>query len=179
VRRDLLPGVSGFLVGQFRCRLTIVGGVRDARGPSTSPLGGYLNSSLASFAVHSLRVGLAALTMIAIAFILWLTLGVLIAMLGLERYFGATSAFLWVVSITFLPILAGGYISARRITPNSVLHPVLAAILVALLCLLAFARGALGLLPVGMISAAVIAAAIGAVLARNTATPPNNRRRGP
>jgi len=150
-----------------------------ARGPSTSPLGGYLNSSLATFVVHCFRVALAALTMIAIAFILWLTLGVLISMLGLERYFGATSAFLWVISITFIPILAGGYISARRITPNSVLHPVLAAILVALLCFVAFARGNLGLLPVGIIGAAAIAAAIGAFLARKTATPPNNRWRGP
>jgi hypothetical protein len=78
-----------------------------------------------------------------------------------------------------LPILASGYVSARRITPNSVLHPVLAAILVALLCLLAFARGNLGLLPVGVISAAAIAGAIGALLARKTATPPNNRWRGP
>jgi hypothetical protein len=74
---------------------------------------------------------------------------------------------------------AGGYISARRITPNSVLHPVLAAILVALLCVVAFARGKLGLLPVGIIGAAAIAAAISAFLARMTATPPNNRWKGP
>jgi biotin transporter BioY len=117
--------------------------------------------------------------MIAIAFVLWLVLGITISMLGLERYFGATSAFLWAVSITFLPIFAGGYISARRITPNSVLHPVLAAVLVALLCLLAFARGNLGLLPVGVIGAAAIAGAMGALLGLRTATPPNNRWRGP
>jgi hypothetical protein len=116
--------------------------------------------------------------MIAIAFVLWLTLGVSISMLGVERYIGATLAFLWVVSITFLPILAGGYISARRITPNSVVHPVLAAILVALLCLPAFARGDVGLLPVGMISAAVVAAAMGAVLGRKSATRPDNRTNG-
>ena len=148
-------------------------------GPSTSPLGGYLSSPYSALVVHTFRVALAALTMVAIAFTLWLILGVLISMLGLERYFGATSAFVWVVSITLIPILAGGYISARRITPNSVVHPVLAAILVALLCLLAFARGELGLLSVGVVGSAAIAAAIGAFLARKTATPPNHRWRGP
>src|SRR5579864_6926703 len=114
--------------GFWKCGLTIVGGVRErlvvtrrgrrktlcARtawvallcGPSTSPLGGYLSSPYSALVVHTFRVALAALTMVAIAFTLWLILGVLISMLGLERYFGATSAFVWVVSITLIPILA-------------------------------------------------------------------------
>jgi hypothetical protein len=138
-----------------------------------------VDTSLAAYLVHALRVLLAALTMIGIGLALWLLLGVVTSVLGLQEFLGPKSALAIVVTVSLLPIFGGGYVSARYITPNSVLSPILAGIVLALLYGWAFASGDVGALRFGIVGAAVAAAALGAVLGRRLRSPPNNRSRGP
>ena len=130
----------------------------------------------AAFLVHTKKVTLAALLMLGIGALLWVVLGAVTSLLDLWRFFGFTSAALYVACISLLPVLIGAYLSARRIAPNSVLHPVLAGVTLAILFVWIFTRGDVGALKFELIVAAATAAAIGAVLGRR---PPNNRSNGP
>jgi len=135
-----------------------------------------------AYLVHAFRVALAALMMIGIGLTLWVLLAVLAvvtSLLGIQASFGPTSALALAVSISLLPIFGGGYLSARYITPNSVLYPILAGTFLALLYGWAAASGDVGFLRFGIVCAGAVAAALGAGLGRRLRSPPNNRWRVP
>ena len=87
---------------------------------------------------HTLRVVLAALAMIGCEFVLWALANFAILFSGHRdaRLILAGGAL-----TSAAAILVGGYISARRITPNSIIHPVLAAIGVSSLYVSLFTKG--------------------------------------
>jgi hypothetical protein len=117
--------------------------------------------------------------MFVVAIALWVPFGLITGLLGIQT---STLLILSAAVVTFAAFMSGGYFSARHITPGSVLHPVLAAIALGLLYVSTFTRGhivALMTLNMGLISAAALVAALGALLGRSLGTSPNNRWRGP
>ena len=127
---------------------------------------------VAAYLMHAARVIAAALVMVLTALALWLVIGLLSSMLGLQ-----TSGFVLVSAglIAAVAVLSGGYVSARHITPRSLLHPVLASLSLAVLYLSTFTSGNTGALSLVILAAAAIVAAVGAMFGRYSGKPPNNR----
>ena len=75
--------------------------------------------------------------------------------------------------IALVSIAAGSFISVRYITPNAVLHPVVAAVSIALLFVSLTMSGDTGAVPIlGLVGAGAIAA-IAAFASRSSKAPPN------
>jgi hypothetical protein len=113
--------------------------------------------------------------MIAVGVTLWLLVGIVTGLIGMQT---PTVVLASTAVIAVIAILAGGYVSVQRITPNSLLHPVLAGIAVSMLCLSISTKGDLELLSAAVVAAAALFAAIGAALGRSRTKPPNNRWSG-
>jgi hypothetical protein len=131
---------------------------------------------ISAYLVHAVRIALAALVMFIVAIALWVPFGLITGLLGIQT---STLVILSAAVVTFAAFMSGGYFSARHITPGSVLHPVLAAAALGLLYVSIFTRGHVVVLTMGLISAAALVAALGALLGRSLGAPPNNRWRGP
>jgi hypothetical protein len=134
-----------------------------------------LATLVAGYLAHALRVLLAALAMLAIAIALWLLVGILTALLGVRS---PTLVLVSAGLIALVALIVGGYISAKRITPNSLLHAALAGTVASLLYVCIFTTG-LWTISCSVVVAAGIAAAVGAAIARSRRTRPNNRWSGP
>ena len=131
-----------------------------------------MGTFLAAYLVHGFRVALAALTMVLLGVVLWLLFGIGSATIGLRTP-------VLVFAFAAATFAAGGFVSARYITPGSVIHPVIAAVAVAVLCIAMWSAGDVSPLYVGVPVVAGVIAAIGAAAARVVGAPPNNRWRGP
>lgn len=145
-------------------------------GRSTGSLGGLVSTFVSAYLVHVLRVLLAALAIALPGLLLWLLVGLLTGALGVQS---PIVVLISTVVIGICALLGGSFYSARRITPDSILHPVLAAVTVGLVCISAFSSGDVGALSFGLPATAAIVAAIGAFLGRSSRTPPNQRLERP
>jgi hypothetical protein len=77
------------------------------------------------YLIHALRAALAALTMIAFGAVLWFLDGVVSGVLGFQT---PTFVLASTSLIALTALVAGGYVSARNITPNSVSHAAIAGV---------------------------------------------------
>jgi len=118
---------------------------------------------IAALLAHAFRVLLVVVTMVLVAIGLWLIIGILSATTGIQS---PRLVLLSVTAIALAAVSSGGYISARYITPTSLLHPIVAASLVGVLAGAVFTSGDTGALAFGVPIAAAIVAAIGALVAR-------------
>ena len=125
---------------------------------------------IAAYLAHAARVAFAAGAMIAVGGALWLAIGVLTALAGVQSG-GVVLASVAVIAL--VSIAAGSFISVRYITPNAVLHPVIAAVSIALLFVSLTASGDTGSFPVLALAGAGVVAAIAAFASRSSKAPPN------
>jgi hypothetical protein len=121
-----------------------------------------MGRAIVSFLFHAFRVVLAAVTMLVVAFGLWVLIGTTTAILGIQS---PTLVLLSAIAISVAAFSGGGYVSARYITARSLLHPTLAAGVLAGIYESIFTRGDIGIAAAMPIAAAVVAAG-GAALAR-------------
>lgn len=112
---------------------------------------------------------LAALTMLAIGVALWLAIGIITGVLGVQT---PKVVLVGVGAVALVAFGTGGYVSAKRITPGSVLHPAVAGAGLALTFGTLFAKGDIGLPMVVIVAACGIVAAAGAAWARSRRIPP-------
>lgn len=120
------------------------------------------------------KVLLAAIIMLLLALGLWLLVGITSTVLGIQS---PTFVLISVGLIAVIAFAAGGYLSARYITPRSWLHPMLASLVIGLLYLTRFSSGEVGALHFGLLLIVSVITAGGAVLGRN-ARPSNNSSGG-
>ena len=131
-----------------------------------------MGNFIAAYLAHAARVAFAAGAMLIVGVALWVVIGVLTSLAGVQT--GAlvlTSTALIVV----VAIAAGAYVSVRYITPDAVLHPVIAAVAMALLVVALTTRGDVGALRLLVPLGAGAIAAFSAVISRSSKAPPNNR----
>jgi hypothetical protein len=112
---------------------------------------------------HALRAVLAALAMIAVGAVLWFVVGAVSGTLGFQ-----TPSFVLISTglIALTALVAGGYVSARNIVPNSVSHAAIAGALVSLLYVSLFTSG-LWTINLEVMFGAATLGALGAVVARS------------
>jgi hypothetical protein len=122
--------------------------------------------SLIAGLFHVVRVALAALVMVALTLALWVFAGITSLIFGVRAPSVVVAVMIAIMSIAFA---GGGYLSARDITPRSIVHPALGAVAVAMLFEWIFTTGDLGLLAIGLPASAAVLAAGGAALARRSA----------
>jgi hypothetical protein len=125
---------------------------------------------IAAYLAHAARVAFAAGAMIAVGGALWLALGVLTALAGIQTG-NVVLASMAVVAL--VSIAVGSFISVRYITPNAVLHPVVAAVSIALLFVSLTTSGDTGSFAVLVPAGAGAIAAISAFASRSSKAPPN------
>jgi hypothetical protein len=118
---------------------------------------------------NAARVVLAALTMLAIGVALWLAIGIITGVLGVQT---PTVVLVGVGAAALVAFGGGGYVSAKRITPGSVLHPAVAGAGLGLTFATLFTKGDVGLPMVVVVTASGIVAAAGAACARPQRIPP-------
>jgi hypothetical protein len=131
---------------------------------------------LVTYLVNAFRVVVVAFIMALTAGLLWLLVGIISSGAGDHS---PTFVVVAVTAIAAAALFAGGYISARYIAPRALIHPVVAALGVSLLCLLLFASGDVGGLTYALPLVAACLAASGAGVARSIGPPPNNRMERP
>jgi hypothetical protein len=71
-------------------------------------------------------------------------------------------------------LVAGGYISARKITPKSVLHPAIAGVVMVMMYLIALTSGDTSPIDVALIVAGAVLPAAGAAVAGRSRLASNN-----
>ena len=129
-----------------------------------------MGRAIVSLLFHAFRVALAAVTMLVVAFGLWVLIGIITGILDIQY---PTLVLVSTIAIAAAAFCGGGYVSARYITTRSLLHPTLAAVVLAAIWLTIFTRGDLG--DLGIVAAIPIAAGVvaagGAALARATGGP--------
>lgn len=116
------------------------------------------------YLIHALRAVLAALTMIVFGAVTWFLVGVVSGILGTQT---PTFVLISTSLIALTALVAGGYVSARNITPDSVSHAAVAGAMVSLLYVLLFTSG-LWAVNLGVMLGAAMFGALGAVVARAT-----------
>jgi uncharacterized protein YneF (UPF0154 family) len=125
---------------------------------------------IAAFLTHAARTAAVAGAMLIVGVALWFVIGVLTALAGIQT---GTVVLTSMVLIALAGIAAGSFISVRYVTRNAVMHPVVAAVALALLFVSLTMYGDVGadrvLVPLG----AGVVAAIAAVASRSKNTPPN------
>jgi hypothetical protein len=123
-----------------------------------------MGKAITSLLFHTLRVVLAALAMLVIAFCLWLLIGLTSSVLGIQ-----TPALIMIsaVAIAVVACAVGGYVSSRYITARSLFHPAAAAVALGAAYAAFFTRGDIGGLTLLLPFAAGIVACGGAVVARS------------
>jgi hypothetical protein len=102
--------------------------------------------------------------------VLWLSLGIITAMAGIQT---GTVVLASLAVVVLGAVAVGSYVSVRFITPNSILHPVIAAAAVALGAVSLGVRGDVGVLPLVVPLCAGAFAALSAFICRSTRTPPD------
>jgi hypothetical protein len=125
---------------------------------------------IAAYLAHAARVAFAAGAMIAVGGALWLVVGMLTALAGIQS---GNVVLASMAGIALVSIAAGSFISVRYITPNAVLHPVLAAMSIALLFVSLALSGDTGAVPILVLVGAGAIAAISAFTSRSSKAPPN------
>jgi len=126
-----------------------------------------MGRAIVSFLFHAFRVVLAAVSMLVVAFGLWVLVGTTTAIFGIQS---PTLVLGSAIAIAVAAFSGGGYVSARYITARSLLHPTLAAIVLAVVYQSILTRGDIGIVAAVPIAAGVVAAG-GAALARATGGP--------
>ncbi len=142
----------------------------SGRGSPLHSLGGHLGIFIAAYLIHAARVACAAVAMLVAGGTIWFVLGVLTAMAGIQT---GTVVLICLVSVVLGAVAIGSYVSIRCITPNSILHPVIAAAAVALAVVTFAIRGDVGVLPVVVPLCAAAFAVLSAFIARSITTRPN------
>jgi hypothetical protein len=125
---------------------------------------------IAAYLSHAARVAFAAGAMLLAGGVIWLVLGVFTAVAGIQA---GTVVLISMAAVVVGAVAIGSYVSLKYITPNSVLHPVIAAAAAALGAVTFAVRGDLGVLPVVVPLCAGAFAAVSAFIVRSFATPPN------
>ena len=129
-----------------------------------------MGTFIAAYLVHAARVAFAACAMLVAGGAIWFVLGVLTAVAGVQT---GTVVLVSMAVVVLGAVAVGSYVSTRYITPNSILHPVVAAAAMALGAITFAVRGDVGLLPVVVPVCAGAFAALSAYVSRFTAAPPD------
>jgi hypothetical protein len=129
-----------------------------------------VGSSIAAFLTHAARVAFAAGAMLGVGGLLWLAIGVITALAGIQT---GTVVLVSTALIALAGIGAGSYISVRYITPNSLVHPTAGAVALALLFVLVTMHGDVGSYRVVAPVGAGAIALISAFITRSFKAPPN------
>lgn len=119
---------------------------------------------LAAYIAHSIRVLLAAGVMLLVAVAVWLVVGIATATLGIQTPTVIVGSMFLIAT---LAVATGSYVSVRYITPNSLLHPVLAAIGLVAADTAVFTIGVVGSLPYVLMLGAASVSALTAFVARS------------
>jgi hypothetical protein len=125
---------------------------------------------IAAYLAHAARVIIAAGAMFVAAVALWFVIGIITALAGIQT--GAVVLISMVV-IAVAGIAVGSYVSVRYITPNAVLHPVVAAVSIAITYEALTTQGDLGFIRIVVPLGAAVVAAVAAIGSRSSKTPPN------
>jgi hypothetical protein len=131
-----------------------------------------LSRFLVAYLIHAFRVALAALVTLLAGFLLWVLIGIVGGATGFR-----SPALVFVFAVAAFAV--GGYVSARYITPGSIVHAVIGAAAVAVLCIALWSTGDVSTLYFALPTVAGGIAALGAAVARAVGAPPDNRWRGP
>jgi hypothetical protein len=124
---------------------------------------------IAAYLAHAARVIFAAGAMFVVAVALWLVIGILTALAGIQT---GTVVLISMLVIAVAGIAVGSYVSVRYITPNAVLHPVLAAVSAAITFDALTTQGDLGFIRIAVPVSAAVVAAVTAIGSRSSKTPP-------
>ena len=122
-----------------------------------------MGNSIATYIAHVARAAFAAGVMLVVSGVLWLVIGIVTALAGIQT---GTVVLISMTLITVAGIAVGSCISVRYITPNAVLHPVIAAVALALLFVALTMHGDVGLYRVLTPVVAGAVAAISAIITR-------------
>jgi len=125
---------------------------------------------IAAYLAHAARVVFAAGSMLLVGVVFWLAVGILTALLGIQT---GTVVLISMALSALVAIAAGSYISVRYITPNRILHPIIAAVALAVLFVVVTTQGDVGSYRVVVPLGAGVVAAIAAVVSRSAKAPPN------
>ncbi len=131
---------------------------------SAHPLGRQVGAPFAAFLIHTLRVLAAVAAMFAAGIVAWIVVLFITVLLGepSEKFL-----FVGAATIGIAAVCGGTFLSVRSITPGSVLHPVLAALTLAIAYLAICTRGDIGGLAVGLPFTAIVIAAAAALTFRS------------
>lgn len=122
-----------------------------------------MGTLIAAFLAHATRVVFAAGAMLAVSGVLWLAIGIVTALAGIQT---GSVVLISMAFIALAGIGAGSYVSVRYITPNSVLHPILAAVALALVFVFFTMHGDVGMYRVMTPVCAGVVALVAAVISR-------------
>lgn len=124
-----------------------------------------MGAFIAAYLTHTARVIFAAGVMLAIGGALWLALGVLTALADIQT---GSVVLTSMVLIALAGIAGGSFVSVRHITPNSILHPVIAAEVLAVLFVSITMDGDVGPMRLLVFLGAGVTAAMAAFIAGRT-----------
>lgn len=123
-----------------------------------------MGTPLAAFLIHAARVFAAVVAMFSAGIMAWVVAMFIAVLLGEpSEKFVLVAA----IAIGIAAVCGGTFLSVRFITPGSVLHPVFAALFLAIAYLAICTDGDIGSLAVGMPFTAIVLAAIAALTFRS------------
>ena len=129
-----------------------------------------MGTTIAACITHAARTAFAAGAMLVACGVLWLAIGIVTALAGIQT---GMVVLISIALIVLGGIAVGSYVSVRYITPNAVLHPVIAAVALALLFVVFTMHGDVGLFRIFTPVVAGTVAAIAAFIGRSFKAPPN------
>jgi hypothetical protein len=125
---------------------------------------------IAAYLVHAARVALTGIAMLIAGGVIWLVLGIVTTAAGVQT---GTVVLICMALVVLGAVAVGSFASVRYITPNSVLHPAIAAAGVTLGAVKLLVRGDVGILPILVPLCAGGLAALAALIFRSRGAPPN------
>jgi hypothetical protein len=123
-----------------------------------------VRTSFAAFIIHAVRVFAAVVAMFAAGIMAWIVVMFITVLVGEPS---GKFVIIGAVAIGIAAVCGGTFLSVRLITPGSVLHPVLAALSLAIAYLAICTVGDVGSLTVGLPSTAIVIAAVAALTFRS------------